>query len=156
MVSSTQQSDRRIGSVVGPVVGFYIKVTLGWKWIFNIIVIAGTVLNLLIPFCLWEGMKQYCSDDRQEDCARRHKLALRSRLDKGRETKVLKQTLMMPIRVLLGPWVFPISFMTAMEYAWMYTLYLTLPPTFQSCCICIGGSILLAFSYWRFYSSIRN
>jgi hypothetical protein len=88
-------------------------------------------LTILGLCCLWETIEAALLERKARRLRKEtHNLALRLRLEKGSEVKGLGQALVMPDQLFFYPPVFLVPLVTAIEYAWICTLYYTLSATF--------------------------
>ena len=126
-----------IGPVVGPICGGFIGETIGWRWVFWILLIVGGVLSLSIEFL---NQETYAAVLIRWKTARLSKELnrsdLRSAYDIGVEDvslpKVLKQGLERPVLLFCkSPIVLLLSTYMALVYGLLYLFFTTITSVFQ-------------------------
>ncbi|KAF1809713.1 putative MFS multidrug transporter [Eremomyces bilateralis CBS 781.70] len=137
-----------LGPVIGPVAGGYLTQSIGWRWVFWVLAIAGGVSMVLSGIFLRESyppvlLAQKVQKMRKETGNEQ----LRSALDDGRAPReVFMLSIIRPLRMLfLSPIVFIFSAYTAVIYGILYLLFTTISTTFENVYHFSQGSVGLAF-----------
>jgi multidrug resistance protein len=123
-----------LGPSVSPTAVSYINAAWGWRWVFYISGGAGLVVTVLNYIGLSETYAPVLKTARLRKQRRVQGLSMRSTydLDDGASTTRLSgRAMLMPLRMLFFSRTFFLtSFLTAVAYGSMYTLYSTIPTTF--------------------------
>lgn len=126
-----------IGPVVGPVCGGFIGETIGWRWVFWVLLIVGGVMSIGIEIL---NQETYASVLIRRKTERLEKELGRSDLrsayakegDKEYATATLKVGLMRPILLFCkSPIVFLLSMYMAVIYGMLYLFFTTIPTVFK-------------------------
>ena len=121
-----------LGPALGPVFGSFATAAWGWRWIFNSIAIAGAVVTFLGVCCLCETHEGVLLGRKTKLLRREtHNLALRARGGGDGMGQRLRKKMFEVLRKVCTREVFWVAYLPALGYVALYTLYITLPKTFQ-------------------------
>ncbi|KAF9891852.1 hypothetical protein FE257_003337 [Aspergillus nanangensis] len=124
-----------MGPVIGPVAGGFLAQEEGWRWVFWVIAIATGVMTIA---CMISYRESYAPVLLERKAARLRKETgnpnLRSVFDRGQMTaKLFWFTLARPMKLLfLSPIVFILALFAAVTYGYLYLMFTTLTPIFES------------------------
>ncbi|KAF5023031.1 hypothetical protein F66182_4915 [Fusarium sp. NRRL 66182] len=127
-----------LGPALGPLVGGFVVVDLGWRWVFWLVLIVGSILSVLYQLLTPETnhhvliqrkvvkLERSLGQGELKSCY----LALQPSSDAKQR---LIQGLTRPIKLLiLSPLVFSLSLYIAFTYGVMYLLFTTIPQVFRN------------------------
>ncbi|KAL9051825.1 MAG: hypothetical protein Q9206_004550 [Seirophora lacunosa] len=137
-----------MGPVIGPVAGGYLAQAAGWRWTFWLITIAAGVINLFGFAFLRETYPPILLERK----AKKLRAETSNSKLKGKYTSdlpplaVFKLAIIRPLKLLfLSPIVLALSTLMAVAYGYIYLLFTTLTPVFESVYRFSSGSVGLAY-----------
>ena len=125
----------KIGPCVGPVTGGFLSDAAGWRWVFWVITIAAALVAMWSTICQRETYEsvllQRLTQKRITDTGNR---ALRSRLaSDSSKQRYMIQALIRPTKMLVcSPIVLCFSIYTAVVYGYIYLVFTTLTPIYET------------------------
>lgn len=122
-----------LGPVIGPIAGGFVSQYIGWRFVFWILLIAGTIMTGLAMIFLQETNAVVILERKTRKMQKQLKRPeLRSAFDRGLpKSQQIKTALVRPIKMLLfSPIVFLMSLYMALIYGLLYLLFTTLSNVF--------------------------
>ncbi|KAH8600006.1 major facilitator superfamily domain-containing protein [Bisporella sp. PMI_857] len=124
-----------LGPVIGPICGGFIAERAGWRWVFWVLFIAGTVLTIGIELLNQETNPHILIDKKTAELRKSlNRPELKSIYTPGGSLParaILKQGMVRPIRMLfLSPIVFTLALYMAVVYGLLYLLFTTITSVF--------------------------
>ncbi|KAH7391497.1 major facilitator superfamily domain-containing protein [Cadophora sp. MPI-SDFR-AT-0126] len=125
------------GPVVGPVCGGFIAQRIGWRWVFWILLISGTIVSLGIEFFNRETNHRVLMHRKVTRLQKElNRPSLRSCYDPEgpvhTPSQILLNGIVRPLKMLfLSPIVFLLSLYMAVAYGLLYLLFTTITQVFQ-------------------------
>ncbi|KAL8956374.1 MAG: hypothetical protein Q9193_006098 [Seirophora villosa] len=137
-----------MGPVIGPVAGGFLAQAAGWRWTFWLITIAAGVINLFAFAFLRETYPPILLERKAKKLRREtsnNKLKGKYTSDRP-PLAVFKLAIVRPLKLLfLSPIVLALSTLMAVAYGYIYLLFTTLTPVFESVYRFSSGSVGLAY-----------
>jgi len=136
MATSLYSLGPLFGPTLGPVIGGFIGQNLGWRWVFWILLISGSVITISIECLTTETNGQVLIQRKTRRLQKElDRPDLRSVYDNGdpqAHSRVILNGLVRPLKMLfLSPLVALLSLYMAVAYGLMYLIFTTIPNVFK-------------------------